>query len=383
MDSHTFDIFAADSHRARPRSIFAIAGLCLLVLAGCGEEAPPTEEVVRPIKAFRVADAGAFARRFFPGQAKATQEIELSFRVGGPLITRQVDVGTEVEEGDVVATIDPRDYEVNLRAAEGQLSKARAAFKRTEADYRRLRNVQDEDPGAVSQSAVDRAAESRDRAKASIDSQQATVDAARDRLGYAVLTAPFDGTVAAVYVENFEEVRSQQPIARIVDDSRIEMVISIPENLISYTPHVTNIIVTFDAFPDQPLPAEIKEIGNEASATTRTYPVTLIMDQPEGSKILPGMAGTARGTPPAELGEAELVVPVSAVFSSDDGTQSFVWIFGEQDNAVARREVKVGELTSTGLQILDGLESGELIATAGVNYLREGQVVRPIEPESL
>ncbi len=111
MDSHTFDIFAAESRRARPRSISVIAALvlCVLVLAGCGEEAPPTEEVVRPIKAYRVADAGAFGGRFFPGQAQATQEIELSFRVGGPLITRQVDVGTEVEEGDVVASIDPRD----------------------------------------------------------------------------------------------------------------------------------------------------------------------------------------------------------------------------------------------------------------------------------
>ncbi len=188
--------------------------------------------------------------------------------------------------------------------------------------------------------------------------------------------------MVATYVENFEEVRAKQPIVRIVDDSRIEMTINIPENLISYAPLVKNIEVTFDAFSDQPLPAEIKEIGNEASVTTRTYPMTLIMDQPQSFKILPGMAGTATGTAPAELDQVAIVVPVSAVFSPEDVAQSFVWIIDQQDKTVARREVKVGELTSRGLQILDGLAPGELIATAGVHYLREGQPVRPLEPDS-
>jgi multidrug efflux pump subunit AcrA (membrane-fusion protein) len=77
-----------------------------------------------------------------------------------------------------------------------------------------------------------------------------------------------------------------------------------------------------------------------------------------------------------------VVVPVSAVFSPEDVAQSFVWIIDQQDKTVARREVKVGELTSRGLQILDGLAPGELIATAGVHYLREGQPVRPLEPDS-
>lgn len=211
---------------------------------------------------------------------------------------------------------------------------------------------------------------------------RANVEAAEDQLDYTVLRAPFVGVVAAIYVENFEEVRPQQPIARIVDDSRIEMVISIPENLISYAPMVTDISVTFDAFPDQPLAAQIKEIGNEASPTTRTYPMTLIMEQPPGVKILAGMAGTATGTPPAEIGAAELVVPVSAIFASDDGAKSFVWVIG-QDNTVARREVQTGELTNTGMQILDGLEPGELIASAGVNYVQEGQLVQPEESDEM
>lgn len=367
--------------RRATRLLMAAAGV--LALSGCADEPPPTaKEVVRPIKAARVADVASFGERFFPGQAKATQELELSFRVAGPLVARDVDVGTVVREGDVVARIDPRDFQVDLRNVEGQLAEGRAALKRAEADYGRMLSIQKEDPGATSQAAIDRTAEARDRAAASIDSLVAAVDAATDQLGYATLSAPFDGIVVATYVENFEDVRAKQPIVRIVDDSRVEMVISIPEDLISYTALVKDIHVTFDAFSDVSIPAVIKEVGTEASTTTRTYPVTLIMDQPEDHKILPGMAGTATGTPPSESNVIEVDVPLAAVFSPGEGDKSFVWIVDEQAKTVSRREVKIGELTATGLEILDGLEPGELIATAGVHYLHDGQQVRLLAPQT-
>ena len=163
---------------------------------------------------------------------------------------------------------------------------------------------------------------------------------------------------------------------RIVDDSRVEMVISIPESLISYAPHVKDIKVTFDTFPDQPIPATIKEIGTEASQTTRTYPVTLIMDQPEGFKILAGMAGRTSGTPPDSFAGDRLEVPVSAVFSPEEDEKTYVWIIDEQSKTVSRREVSTGELTSRGISIASGLEPGEWIATAGVHTLKEGQEVK-------
>ena len=124
--------------------------------------------------------------------------------------------------------------------------------------------------------------------------------------------------------------------------------------------------------------AEIKEIGTEASQTTRTYPVTLIMDQPEDITILPGMAGkTIRGQVeggPADLASVE--IPVSATFTVESGSQTFVWVIDEQSKTVSRREVKIGEFTDRGVQIMEGLEAGEWIAIAGVHYLQEGQQVR-------
>ena len=121
---------------------------------------------------------------------------------------------------------------------------------------------------------------------------------------------------------------------------------------------------------------EFKEIGNEASQTTRTYPITLIMDQPEGIEILPGMTGraTGRGDLPGAAADGVFEVPASAVFLDDDG-QSCVWIVDEAAGTVRRHPVTTDRLSARRIQV-QGLEPGQVVATAGVHYLEEGQRVR-------
>ena len=367
----------------RTRGVISLALTSLLVvvaLYGCGKKDAAEEEVVRPVRAMKVGDSRSVESRSFPGRAKATQELDLSFRVAGPLITRPVKVGDEVRRGDIVARIDPRDFQVELSNVRAQLEHAKALLERTEADYRRLQSIFKTDPGATSEAAIDEAKANRDRAKASVDSLQASVTSAEDQLSYTYLRAPFDGRVVATYVENFEDVRAKQAIIRLLDDSQIEMVVNIPESLISLAPYVTNVYVVFDAFPDHELTAKLKEVGTEASATTRTYPVTLIMDQPEDIKILAGMAGkTVRADidVPEERAAVGFEVPVAATFVSDGKTH--VWVIDEKAKTVSKREVTTGELTDFGIKILTGLDAGEWIATAGVNYLREGQQVRLLD----
>ena len=363
----------------KPHWIFVI--VVALGVGGCGEEQVPEKSVVRPIRAIKVADATQLGQRSFPGQAKATREINLSFRVAGPLIVLPNDiVGKSYKRGQLIARIDPRDYEVRLQNAQGHRERAKAALTRAQADYDRVLNIQREEPGATSQAEVDRKRQERDTAKANIKSHEASVAAAKDQLRYTYLKASFDGTVVANYVENFQAVRAKQPIVRLLDDSRIEMIINIPEQFISYAPQVKRVFVRFDSFPDLEIAATIKEIGSEASQTTRTFPVTLIMDQPKGKKILPGMAGRTlraeiEGETPQRLAASGIDVPVSAVFSPDESGKSYVWVIDVKTKTVKRREVEAGKLTDRGLQVLKGLKPGEWIATAGAHYLREGQQV--------
>lgn len=349
------------------------------LIAGCGKEEPAQEEPVRALRAMKVADYTGLTERSFPGRAAATQEVDLAFRVSGPLVARPVIVGDEVNEGDLIARIDPRDFQVALRNAEGNLQRSRANEQRAQADYDRVLNIQRKDPGAISQAAIDQAMESLDTAKADIAALEASVDAARDALNDTDLLAPFAGTIVATYVENFQNVREKQMIVRLLDKSRIEFEINVPETLISLTPYVEDIRVRFDAFPDVEVPAEVKEVGAEASQTTRTFPVTLVMDQPEGATVLPGMAGRASGVarPPGDEQEHNIVIPVTAVFAPEAENESFVWVIDASSNTVSRREVQVARLTSSGYVIDAGLEPDEMIATAGVHFLQEGQQVRP------
>lgn len=361
-------------------AVFAV--VLILLVAGCGKEEAPEQIVARPVKAIKVGDVAQVGGRSFPGQAKATQEVNLSFRVSGPLITFPVKVGDDVEQGRVLARIDPRDYQVNLSNVQGQLDRAKAKLARAESEYKRELKIFQEDPGATSKTAVDRKREQRDSARADIKSLEASVAAAKDQLSYTYLRAPYKGTITATYVENFEDVRPKQAIVRVLDPSRIEMIINIPENLISNAPYVTKVFVRFDAFPEQEIEATIKEIGREASQTTRTYPVTLIMDQPSGITILPGMAGkTVRveGDLPDQVTGAGIEVPVSATFSPDESGKTYLWVIDDQTKTVKRREIKTGRLTDRGITVQEGLKAGEWVATAGAHYLREGQQVRILD----
>lgn len=353
--------------------------LLFLLLSGCGDEAPPADDSARPVRAVRVGDVEPLVSRSFPGRAQAAREVNLAFRVSGPMIAFPVDVGDEVGAGHLVARIDPRDFETDVRNAEGSLRRSRANLEQASAELQRNLNIQRENAGAIAQSTIDESQEEVAVAEADIVAFQATLKSAQDALEDTRLLAPFAGTVVATYAENFETVAAGSAVLRLLDNTRIEFVINLPEALIAVAADVTNIRVEFDAYPGVEVPAEISEIGTEASETTRTYPITLVMSQPEGVTILPGMAGRASADP-ANEGQtlaADLVVPATALATAIDSGDKTVWVIDPQSNTVSRRTVTVGDLASTGYIITSGVERGELVVTAGVSFLREGQSVVP------
>ncbi|MGB8433413.1 MAG: efflux RND transporter periplasmic adaptor subunit [Burkholderiales bacterium] len=348
-------------------------------IAACGKEVVEKTEVVRPVRAIKLGDTSAFARRWFSGRAQATQEIDLSFRVAGPLVERPVNVGDIVEKGDLIAKIDPATFVTDVNKMKAELERAHAERVNADAQLKRHRTMAEK--GHVSQAELDVYIAAADVAKAAVGEQEAALRRAELDLSYTTLTAPFAGEIVRTYVENFQDVQAKQPVVRLVDTSRIEMVVDIPESLISLAHLVKDVEVVFDPFPALTIPAKIKEIGSEASETTRTYPVTVMMDQPEDVKILPGMAGkgSPKDDPAAELTQGQLIVPDTAIFSEDEGAKTFVWIVDDEALTVSKREVQLNGLTKQGYVVQENLAMGEWIVTAGVNYLREGQKVRLLE----
>jgi RND family efflux transporter MFP subunit len=341
--------------------VWALALASLIMLVGCKKE-EPAPAIVRPVRAMRVADVDQMGRKVFPGRAEAVQAVDIAFEVQGQMIERPVNVGDNVKKGQVLAQLDPRDYQNDLDSAQAQMDRAKAYFDRVEPAAQ---------TGAVSQQDLT-------DAKAQLDVAQANLKVKKKALADTKIVAPFDGSIAATYLENFQNVRQKQTVLRLLDKSRIEIKIDMPEQLIMLVPYVRDITVSFDAFPGKNVSAEIKEVGTEASATTRTYPVTMIMDQPEDFTILPGMTGQVRGRPEidAPLSEQGVQVLGSAVFEKDG--KEYVWVLDEVSNTVKQHQVEMLGVNAQGV-FVEGIEAGQLVVTAGVHYLSEGQKVRLLE----
>ena len=407
--------------------VFCTCLLSLLVNTGCGK-APIEPSAIRPVGAIKVADLGAFQGRGFPGRAEPVEEVELSFRVSGPLVTLPVKVGDRVRRGDLLAAIDPTDYQTALDLVKSNLNRAKAellamqrgarpeeieqlkaalaeshaTYKQAQAEYERMATLLPQK--IVSKSTYDLALAKRDRTvaqvkgaeedlrigqtgarvediqakQAEISALQAVVTDAENKLKYTSLLAPFEGDIAAKYVENYQTVHAKQPILRLLDTSQIEIILQIPESIISMVPLVKDVICRFDAFADREFPGWVTEIGAEASRTTRTYPVTVQLEQPEDLKILPGMAATVRGKPDASIlkDPRNFAIPISAIFTPETEKENYVWVVDESAGTVSRRAVQTGDLTLGGIKIIDGLQPGEWIVTAGAYSLEEGQKVR-------
>lgn len=362
------------------RGVRVAAAVALVaVLAACDREDIVEADPIRPVRAVQLEDSAGLTRRWFSGRARATQELDLSFRVGGTVTELPVNVGDEIDVGAVVARLDPTTFAADRDRAEADRNRAEAELVNARAQLERGQQLAQR--GTLSEASLDEFIAAAQVAEASLAAAEAVLRRAELDLSYTILETPFAGRVTRTYVDNFQDVVAKQAVVRVVDRSRIEMVVDIPESLISYADDVEEIEVVFDAFPDLVIPASIKEIGAEPSATTRTYPVTVIMDQPEEVDILPGMAGraTSREDPRGPELATGLVVPETALFTQGAEAQSFVWVVDDETLSVSAREVRTSELTRFGYTVMAGLEPGDWVVTAGVHHLREGQVVRILE----
>lgn len=339
----------------RPALSFIVAAL----LISCSESTEHKTSPIRPVKAMLIGNAKSFNNRSFPGKARASQEVDLSFNESGSLIELPINIGTKVKKGDLIARLDPKAFEAKLKAANAEVLRDKQNYLRAQELIKK---------GHISKADFD-------LLKAKLAVAESNMELAQKSLNDSVIHAPFDGEIADRYVENYQTVSKQQVIARLLDSAQIEMVIQIPENAISFIPNVKDIVVQFDSFPDHQIPAQIKEISSEASLDTRTYPVTLIMKQPKDIEILPGMAGKAKGRVEQNNKQMKITIPVSALITIGDGDKSYVWLIDPKTKRVHRQSVVIGELSGTGVSVIKGLQVNDWVVTAGVHFLDEGREV--------
>ncbi len=364
---------AGAGRRCQRRSSRGALALLLLggaLALGCAEEPAPEPEVVQPVKAVVFGQEGRARTFSYPGRVYPNTSIEVSFEVPGQIVELPVAKGQMVEVGELIARLDQRDFENDLAAAEAIAQEAAATRSRYELAAK---------SGAVSRQEVDEAV-SRARATA------ADVRIKRKALEDSEIRAKISGIVADRYVEAFQRVKAKEPILSLQDISTLEVRINAPErdmggDVLEDPEDIGRLSARFATVPGRVFELELKELVTDADPVTQTFPVTLEMENPADTEILPGMTATVVWEPPAALQAGSNSVPTAAVLAVPPA-QTFVWVIDPESMRVSKREVSLGELMKGDrVEVLSGLEPGETVAAAGAYHLDEGVKVRFFDPK--
>lgn len=361
-------------HRFITMTIIRLAFIFVLsaFLCACGEE-PPAEQqqIVRPIKTFRVDSGGAGGKRNFPARIDAGQKAELSFRVAGKVNELLVKEGDLVDQDQVVAKLDPTDYQIVV-------NDRKATFDNAKKNFNRGKELVDK--GSISKMDYDRLEAEYKNAKSALESAQ-------QDLNYTQLKVPFSGMIARRYIENFEEVQAKQTVLDLQNLHQLEVKFDVPESLLrtlrakreSGSNGRVPVYASFNDLPGKQYPLTFSEASTKADEQTQTFQVTYTMDKINDATVLPGMTATVT----ADLSgivdtSGTSVVPAKAVVGSAE-LKPMVWIIDETSMTVSAKPVKVGKMTGSQIEVLEGLSAGDLIASAGAAFLKEGMKVRLME----
>lgn len=336
------------------------------LLAACGE-APARPEEIRPVRVAAVAEAPAETTLIFSGEIVPRIETALGFRVAGKMTERRVDLGAQVEAGQVLARLDPRDLELAERSARASVAAAQSQLELARADLTRQRALLER--GHIAQAQFDRFETQFRAAQASLDQTQAQARERANQTVYATLTADAAGIVTSVEAEPGQVLGVGQTVMKIARLDAREVAIAVPETQIGLFAAGAAVRVDSWAAPGRAIDGRVREISGMADKATRTYRVRVeIPDAPAGFKL--GMSANVTFRTPSAV--AGFVVPLPALAARDGG--NFVWIVGD-DRARLRQVALVGT-QGENLIVTGDLKPGERIVTAGANLLRDGERVR-------
>ncbi|MCW8333274.1 efflux RND transporter periplasmic adaptor subunit [Vibrio sp. SCSIO 43135] len=348
-----------------------IKSLCLLslpiLLAGCGKPVENVEPALPKVRVANLDNKVVSDSLYFPAVANAAERSHLSFRVSGEISLLNVKEGDRVKKGDILAEIDPTDYQLDV-------DNASARYTVIDSQYRRSSPLVKK--GLLAKSQFDEIAAQRQIALAELQ-------LAKLRLSFTMLRAPVDGIISRVAVDQFENIQVGQQIVNIHSVDSVEVLIQLPDRLYSNQPsqeklEKINAIVRVPSGNEYQ--AEIKEFTTEPDPATRTFTVTLTLPMPEDEYILDGMAVevTSRGQSIGLGLNIGVRVPIEAIFNADgdelERAEKFVWVVND-NKTVSKRKVIVGKASKRDLQILDGLDTEDTVVIAGVSKLREGMKV--------
>jgi RND family efflux transporter MFP subunit len=366
---------------------WALPALAAL-LAACSPK-PAAPPVVPAVFVSPVSNDNGATQRVLFGSVRPRVEAELSFRTGGKVTARLVELGQKVRAGQALARIDPADYQLAVQAATEQQRAAEVDAVQAASDAARFKRLLAD--GSVGAADAERQQARADAAAARLAQAQKQSELARNRAGYAVLTAPFDGVVTALRFEVGQMVDDKQPVLSLARPGELEVQVDVPEAMVADLKGWQASVLLGDAADSraiQPLPLRLRELAPSANAATRTsrarYAVAATAD---GSPLRMGMSARVRLQRPGGPAGAELPVGALLVTTGGDvagsasaatGAGPSVWLVDAKTGALKRQPVQLLSQTTDHVRVA-GLPEGALVVSVGAQKLDAGLKVQPVQ----
>ena len=343
----------------------AAALAAALILSGCGQQAQQAQED-QLVKTQTIgSEAAGTTAGTYSGTVKGRYQSNLSFQAGGRITARNVQLGSQVHAGDVLMTVDPKDVAQAVNQTQAQVDAAAAQLQLAQSNLTRYQQLYDMD--AISASVLDQYQTAYDQASAQYDQAVAAQTAQQNQLSYTQLTADADGVISAVSAEVGQVVAAGQTVVTLVHSGDLEVQVNVPENKVADFPVGKQVAVSFWALQNQQVAGVVREVAPMADAASRTYQVNISLPNPPDGMQLGMTATVANGTE-----EVAAVLPLSAIYQTGDTPQ--VWVVGK-DKTLSLKDITVQDFGDNSVKVT-GLTKGDVVVTAGVHMLSEGQKVR-------
>ena len=353
------------------RTLLVLASAALL--AACSRPAPP-EEPVRSVKLLTVGVGAMQSSLEYAGEVRARVESRLGFRVAGKIVQRQAELGQRVKAGQVLAQLDPRDYQLAADAARAQLASATTQRDLAAADFKRYQTLKDQN--FISGAELERREASLKAAQATLDQARAQLSSQGNQATYTTLVADVAGVVTGIDAEPGQVVSAGTPVVRIAQDGPRDVVFAVPEDKVGQITPGSEVAVRGWS-GGSTLTGRVREVAASADAATRTFQVKVTIDAADA----PALGATVYATPKAlsHAGIAAIKLPTSAL--RQEGQSTAVWVYDPATSTVKSQVVQIATADGNDAVVAGGLTPGMQVVATGVHVLSPGQKVTVYQPK--
>lgn len=350
-----------------------ILSVVIFLLPGCGDNQGNTTDPVRTVRYVVVGSAQTLPALERTGEIHAHDETILSFRTGGRIVTRSVDIGDRVNAGQLLATLENTTSQNQLDGAQADYEGAKASAQVAALNVNRMQKLMP--TGAIARTQLDTARADWLVARAHLKNSESALRNARESLGWTRLIAPRSGVITEVSASAGQVVNGGQSVLTLATGEARDVVFDIAKPEAIPPQEQAGLRVSLLSDPSVQASAAVRDISPQADPQTRTWRVRATLQNPP---LAMALGASVTVTLPA-TGPHGYALPASALSRVDD--KPAVYVINPQSQAQLRVVVPA-YYTATSVIISGGLEPGDRVITAGVSKLRSGEPVIAGECES-